>query len=189
LKEGKSFFVASKRTFSFAVVFLFGFASTVLAADSASNSAAAKNKTPNSDWPQWGGTPQRNNVPEGHNIPTEWKIGKFDYRTGAWDKSSAKNIKWVGKLGSQSYGNPVVAAGKVFVGTNNSGGWLKRYPPDHDLGCLLCFDDKNGNFLWQHCSEKLTTGRVHDWPLQGICCAPLVEGDRLCFVTSRGVVR
>ena len=33
------------------------------------------------------------------------------------------------------------------------------------------------------------TGRVHDWPLQGICCAPLVEGNRLWFVTSRGEVR
>jgi outer membrane protein assembly factor BamB len=29
---------------------------------------------------------------------------------------------------------------------------------------------------------------VHDWPLQGICCAPLVEGERLWFVTSRGEV-
>ena len=29
---------------------------------------------------------------------------------------------------------------------------------------------------------------MHDWPLQGICCAPLVEGDRLWFVTSRGEV-
>ncbi|MEM9643670.1 MAG: PQQ-binding-like beta-propeller repeat protein, partial [Planctomycetota bacterium] len=37
--------------------------------------------------------------------------------------------------------------------------------------------------------EKLITGRVHDWPLQGICCAPLVEGERLWFVTSRGEVR
>jgi outer membrane protein assembly factor BamB len=30
---------------------------------------------------------------------------------------------------------------------------------------------------------------VHDWPLQGICCAPLVEGDRLWYVTSRGEVK
>jgi outer membrane protein assembly factor BamB len=43
-------------------------------------------------------------------------------------------------------------------------------------------------FLWQHSSEKLPTGRVHDWEQQGICCAPLVEGKRLWFVTSRGEV-
>ncbi len=93
------------------------------------------------------------------------------------------------KLGSQTYGNPVVADGRVFVGTNNGAGHLKRYPANVDLGCLLAFDEKSGDFLWQHSSEKLITGRVHDWPLQGICCAPMVEGDRMWFVTSRGEVR
>lgn len=160
-----------------------------IAADSVKSAAKVKPVQLNADWAQWGGSPARNNTPEGHNIPTEWNIGEFDYKTGEWDSSSAKNVKWVGKLGSQSYGNPVVAGGKAYVGTNNSGGWLKRYPADHDLGCLLCFDIKDGKFLWQHSSEKLPTGRVHDWPLQGICCAPLVEGDRLWFVTSRGEIR
>ncbi len=141
------------------------------------------------EWNQWAGSPQRNNVPVGKDIPTDWDVGEFDFRTGEWDPSTAKNINWVARLGSQSYGNVVVAGGKVYVGTNNSGGWLKRYPADVDLGCLLCFDIKDGKFLWQHSSEKLPTGRVHDWPLQGICCAPLVEGERLWFVTSRGEVR
>ena len=90
--------------------------------------------TPNVDWNQWGGSAQRNNTPVGHNIPTEWEIGEFDYRTGEWDPPGAKNIKWVARLGSQTYGNPVVAGGKVFVGTNNSGGWLKRYPADRRSG-------------------------------------------------------
>lgn len=141
------------------------------------------------DWSQWGGSPQHNNTPNGHNIPTEWNVGKFNYTTGDWDPATAKNIKWVSRLGSQSYGNAVVADGQVYVGTNNSGGWIERYPSDVDLGCLLSFDTTDGKFLWQHSSEKLPTGRVHDWPLQGICCAPLVEGDRLWFVTSRGEVR
>lgn len=141
------------------------------------------------EWPQWGGDSARNNTPVGENIATEWEIGDFDPETGEWDPSNSKNIKWVAKLGSQSYGNPVVADGKVFVGTNNTGGWLERYPPDVDLGCLLAFDEETGEFLWQHSSEKLKTGRVHDWPLQGICCAPYVEGKRLWFVTSRGEVR
>lgn len=161
----------------------------LLAADAAKAVKAAKPAAPNADWAQWGGSSERNNTPEGHDIPTEWNIGEFDYRTGAWDKSSAKNIKWVARLGSQSYGNPVASGGHVYVGTNNSGGWLKRFPADRDLGCLLAFEAKDGKFLWQHSSEKLPTGRVHDWPLQGICSAPLVEGDRLWFVTSRGEVR
>jgi outer membrane protein assembly factor BamB len=156
--------------------------------DAVGDVASAPNDVPNKEWNQWGGTPERNNVPVGKDIVTEWNVGRFDYKTGAWDPSKAKNIKWVAKLGSQTYGNPVVADGKVFVGTNNSGGWIERYPGDVDLGCLIAVDEKNGKFLWQHSSEKLPTGRVHDWPLQGICSTVFVEGDLLYYVTSRGEV-
>ena len=139
-------------------------------------------------WPQWGGTSLRNNTPVGTNIPVDWDTGRFDRRTGEWLKEDARNIKWVARTGSQTYGNPVVADGRVFIGTNNAAGYMDRYPPDIDLGCLLAFRESDGEFLWQHSSEKLPTGRVHDWPYQGICCAPLVEGKRLWFVSSRGEV-
>ncbi|MFM1904846.1 MAG: hypothetical protein RLZZ440_2746 [Planctomycetota bacterium] len=141
------------------------------------------------EWNQWGGSPQRNNTPDATNLPIEWEPGEFDPDTGAWDSASSKNVAWVAALGSQSYGNPVVAGGQVYVGTNNGKGWLARYPSATDLGCLLAFSTDDGRFLWQDSSEKLPTGRVHDWPLQGICCAPLVEGDRLWYVTSRGEVK
>ena len=55
----------------------------------------------------WGGTPDRNMVSNMKGLPTEW------------DVKTKKNVKWVAELGSQSYGNPVVAGGMVFVGTNN----------------------------------------------------------------------
>lgn len=132
------------------------------------------------DWPQWGGSSFRNNTPLGKNIPTEW------------DVQSGKNILWKAELGSQTYGNPVVANGQVYVGTNNAAGRITRYPWNNqiqvDLGALVCFDEKTGEFLWQHSSPKLASGRVHDWPLQGICCAPYVDGERLWFVSSRGEV-
>lgn len=133
-------------------------------------------KVGKTDWSQWGGSSLKNNTPEGKNIPSDWDI------------KSGKNIKWKADLGSQSYGNPVVANGKVYVGTNNGKGYVKRFPSTVDLGCLICFDEKTGDFLWQHSSSKLPSGRVHDWPLQGICCSPYVDGDRLWYVTSRGEV-
>src|SRR4051812_27578315 len=77
-------------------------------------------------WNQFGGSSSRNNVAQGNNIPIDFAPGIFDDSTGEWDKSNAKNIKWVANLGSQTYGNPVVADGKVFVGTNNGMGRLKR---------------------------------------------------------------
>lgn len=162
---------------------------TTLVSTSVESAPPAEVMDAGGDWPQWGGTREKNNVPGVKNMPLDWNIGKFDRRTGQWDNSNAQNIRWYARLGSQTYGNPVVAGGRVFVGTNNGAGHIKRYPADVDLGCLLAFSEETGDFLWQHSSEKLITGRVHDWPLQGICCAPLVEGDRLWFVTSRGEVR
>ena len=128
------------------------------------------------DWPSWGGWSHKNNTPLGENIPTEWDI------------EAGENVLWQMPLGSQTYGNPVVANGKAYVGTNNHHGYLDRYPSTVDLGVLVCFDAETGEFLWQHSSPKLPTGRVHDWPDQGICCAPYVDGDRLWFVSSRGEV-
>lgn len=128
------------------------------------------------DWPQWAGSHLRNNVTDEAKIPTKWDVG------------TGENVRWSMPLGSETYGNPVVGNGKIYVGTNNGAGYLKRYPPEIDLGVLLCFDEKTGEFIWQHSSEKLRSGRVNDWPNQGICCAPLIDGDRLWYVTSRGEV-
>src|SRR5690348_2453457 len=61
------------------------------------------------DWPMWGGTPDRNMVSNMKGMPETWDINK------------KTNVKWVAALGSQSYGNPVVAGGQVYVGTNNEG--------------------------------------------------------------------
>ena len=91
-------------------------------------------------------------------------------------------------LGSDTYGNVVVANGNLYVGTNNGNAYLKRYPNSEDLGVLLCFRELDGKFLWQYSREKLPGGRVHDWPQQGICSAPVVEGHRLWFVSNRGEV-
>ncbi len=158
------------------------------AGDSAPGAAPAAAQA-GQNWSQWLGSPQRNNAPDGTNIPTEWAVGEFDYRTGTWDKTDAKNIKWVCNLGSRSYGSAVVHDGKVYMGTNNTAAHLERFPAEVDLGCLLCFDINDGKFLWQHSSPKLPSGRVHDWPHEGICSVPYCEGDRIWFCTSRCEVR
>src|SRR5882762_1443734 len=123
------------------------------------------------DWPMWGGTPDRNMVSTMKGLPT------------TWDVASKKNVKWMGQLGSQSYGNPVVAGGQVYVGTNNE---LVRNPKEPgDRGVLMAFSESDGKFLWQHANEKLPAGRANDWPYQGVCSSPLVEGDRLYYVSNR----
>ena len=136
----------------------------------------SKMKVSKYDWPQWGGSPHRNNTPEGENIPHEWNL------------DTGENVLWAAPLGSQTYGNPVIANGKVFVGTNNTHGYLKRYPSKIDLGVLVAFEEKTGKFLWQASSPKLPTGRVHDWPQQGICSTVYCDDTRLWYNTSRGEV-
>lgn len=126
------------------------------------------------DWPMWGGTTGRNMVANMEGISLD-----FDLENG-------KNVAWTKNLGSQTYGNPVVAGGKVFVGTNNGGAYrADKHPGEQDKGVLLCFDEATGEFLWQLTREKLPQGRVNDWPLQGICSTPVIEGDRLWVVSNR----
>jgi outer membrane protein assembly factor BamB len=86
-------------------------------------------------------------------------------------------------VGSQSYGNPVVSGGMVFIGTNNEG--LRDPKQPGDRGVLMAFRESDGEFLWQHTSEKLAAGRVNDWPFQGVASSPLVEADRLYYVSNR----
>jgi outer membrane protein assembly factor BamB len=137
------------------------------------------------DSPQWGVSPARNNVSDAKGIPVEWKVGRFEEKTGKWLSPGAKSIRWVARLGSQTYGSPVIAGGKVFCATNNGAGYLPRYPQKVDLGCLLCFRQSDGGFLWQLSREKLAAGDSEDYAEQGICCGPLVEGKRLWTVTNR----
>lgn len=124
------------------------------------------------DWPMWGGTVQRNMVTMIKNLPSSWDI------------KTNKNIKWKADLGDTSYGNPVVADGKVFVGTNNS----KPRNPDieGDKGILMCFCESDGQFLWQAVSDKLDSGPANDWPEQGVCSSPAIDGKRAYYVTNRG---
>src|SRR5256884_6920798 len=127
------------------------------------------------DWPMWGGTPDRNMVSNMKGLPTNWDVAK------------KVNVKWVAALGSQTYGNAVVAGGQVYVGTNNEG--LRDPKVTGDKGILMAFRESDGEFLWQAVSDKLVAGRVNDWPFQGVCSSPLVEGDRLYYVTNRCEIR
>jgi outer membrane protein assembly factor BamB len=121
------------------------------------------------DWPMWGGNAQRNMASPIKNLPSNWDI------------KSKKNIKWKADLGSTSYGNPVISDGKVFVGTNNDN--RKNPAITGDKGVLMCFRESDGKFLWQAVTDKLESG--YDWPEQGVCSSPAVEGKRLYYVSNR----
>jgi outer membrane protein assembly factor BamB len=125
------------------------------------------------DWPMWGGTPERNMVSTMRGLPTSWDVEK------------QQNVKWTAKLGSPTYSTPVVARGQVYIGTTNE---LLRNPSEPgDRGVLMCFRESDGQFQWQHTHEKLQDDNM-DWPETGVCSSPLVEGDRLYYVSNRGEI-
>lgn len=127
------------------------------------------------DWPMWGGDPSRNMVNATTGISLDFKPAETPEK--------GVNVLWTAPLGSQTYGNPVIAEGRVLVGTNNGG----EFRPKHkgDRGVVLCFDESTGKMLWQLTREKLEAGRVNDWPEQGICSTPCVENGRMYIVTNR----
>ncbi|MEO1982306.1 MAG: PQQ-binding-like beta-propeller repeat protein [Fuerstiella sp.] len=133
--------------------------------------SAATAGTTAGDWAMWGGSPSRNMV----NATTGISLD-FDAEEGT-------NVVWTAALGSQTYGNPIVAGGKVFVGTNNGGEYREKHKGDR--GCILCFNEADGKFLWQLTREKLPQGRVNDWPEQGICSTPCIENGRMYVATNR----
>jgi outer membrane protein assembly factor BamB len=127
-----------------------------------------------SEWPMWGGSPDRNMVSQETGLPESWDVG------------SGRNVRWTAELGSESYGNPVVAGGVVYLGTNNAG--LRQPAEAGDRGVLLALGEDDGELRWQASFEKLETGAVNDWPQVGLCSSPLVEGERVYVVNNRAEV-
>ena len=137
------------------------------------------------DWPHWGGNASRNMVSPENGLPAEAELG--DAPEGdQLQADPAKSIRWVVKLGSQTYGNPTVAGGRVFVGTNNDTPRDTKHQGDR--GVLMCFDEASGKFLWQLAIPKHPAGRNVDWEFVGLCTSPAIEGDRAYVVTNRGEV-
>jgi len=146
----------------------------------AAQNADAGIKATATDWPIYGGSPARNMVSlNAKDIPAEWIT----------DEGETENIKWTADLGSKAYGGPIIANGRIFVGTNNQ---KPRNPKDIgpdgqpiDLGVLMCFEQATGKFLWQTTYKKLAAGQVQDWPREGICSSPIVDGDKVYYVSNR----
>ncbi|MFH1921434.1 MAG: PQQ-binding-like beta-propeller repeat protein [Planctomycetota bacterium] len=126
------------------------------------------------DRPQWGERHSRNMVSAETGLPD-----RFDPATG-------ENVKWSAPLGSECYSTPVVAEGKVLLGTNNG----QPRDPRHqgDRGVLMCFSEADGSLAWQLVVPKLEGDIYLDWPRAGMCSPPTVEGNRVYTVTNRDEV-
>src|SRR5262249_45363220 len=126
------------------------------------------------DQPQWGEAWTRNMVSSERGLPDS-----FDPATG-------RNIKWIAPLGTQSHSTPIVAGGRVFIGTNNE---VPRDPRiTGDRGVMLCLDEKDGHLLWQLTVPKRDEDQYFDWPKTGMASPVTVDGERAYLVSNRGEV-
>jgi outer membrane protein assembly factor BamB len=120
----------------------------------------------------------RNPVSRERNAPTDWALA--DQRPKP--TKVPKNIRWSAELGGALVGgDPVVAGGLIWLGTNNSRPRDKAQSADASV--LMCFSERDGKFLYQYVSPRLSMR--FDWPQTALASSPLVEGDRLWFCTNR----
>ncbi|MFO1498273.1 MAG: PQQ-binding-like beta-propeller repeat protein [Verrucomicrobiota bacterium] len=126
------------------------------------------------DQRQWGQAWSRNMVSD--------ELGLAD----SFDPKTGRNIAWAARLGSEAHSTPVVAGGRVFIGTNNAEPRDRKHQGDR--GVLMCFDEKDGHFLWQLVVPKREDDPFLDWPNSGISSPATIEGNRLYLVNNRGEV-
>jgi len=123
---------------------------------------------------QWGERHTRNMVSAETNLPE------------SFDPESGRNVKWTARMGTETYASPIVAGGRVLIGTNNGQPRDRRHRGDR--GVLMCLDARDGSLLWQLVIPKIRDDPYKDWPGGGIVAPPTVEGDRAYGVTNRGAV-
>jgi outer membrane protein assembly factor BamB len=127
------------------------------------------------DAPQWGERLTRNMVSGETGLPV------------GFDVESGEGVKWSVPLGTRTYSTPVVADGRIYVGTNNDVPRDGRF--EGDYGVLLCLAEADGSLIWQLSVPKLPEERSYqDWPNTGIASPPAVEGEVLYLVSNRNEV-
>ena len=171
--------VTMTRTFAIPVVVLALFASVFTIPVAPSAPAPPEKKQ--TSWQMLGGTPSRNNV----NLTDRNILDNFD-------PAEDDGVLWTSTLGSRSFTQPIIAEGKIFIGTNNN---TPRNQRDVDAtgepidrGVLMCFDRRTGKFFWQAVHNKLESGQVNDWESVGIASTPVVEDGRVYYVSNRAEV-
>jgi outer membrane protein assembly factor BamB len=141
------------------------------------------------DWTQWGGGAMRNMASRETGLPATFHPGRKNRERLGFDPATAKDVRWIARLGSENYSAPVVADGRVYIGTNDEDLDDPRLRPTRG-GVLLCLDERTGGLLWRLVVPRLEIDRskvsedFDDMNL-GICSTATVDGDCVYVVTNR----
>ena len=139
------------------------------------------------DWPRWGGRDDCNMVSDEKGLPATFTPGKKRPDGSGIDMATTQNVKWVARLGTQTYGNPTIAAGRVYLGTNDEALQDSRVRSTRG-GLVMCLDAGTGKLLWQLIVPRFQTNHptfnFDDMGL-GVCSSPTVDGERVYLTTNR----
>jgi len=141
------------------------------------------------DWPQWGGYAIRNLSSAEKGLPATFHPGKRRRDHLGLDPATAKNVRWVARIGGENYSSATVADGRVYIGTNDEEIDDPRFETTEG-GVLMCLDEKTGDLIWRLVVPKLEIDRSKvsedfDAMKLGICSTATVDGDRVYVVTNR----
>ena len=119
-------------------------------------------------------------------MPDSFVPGEKDPLAGQIRMETTKNVKWARKLCEAIYSTPVVAGGRIFIGGKAPG-----------QGLLLCLEEKTGKLLWQwQGPARKVPEYIDGWLIGigpnpqalGVCSSPVVDGDRVYFMTHSFIV-
>jgi outer membrane protein assembly factor BamB len=111
------------------------------------------------DWPHWRG-PHLNGASDEKKLPVKW--------------SKTENIAWIVSLPGQGSATPVIANGKVFVSSTDTG--------SSDL-LALCFDTRSGKELWR----KKLGASSRKVPRNNLATpSPVTDGKNVYFMYGSG---
>jgi outer membrane protein assembly factor BamB len=141
------------------------------------------------DWPQWGGTDARNMAAAETGIPDTFNPGRKTRTRLGFDPTTARNVRFIARLGSENYSAPVIADGRIYIGTNDEDIDDPRIRPTRG-GVLMCLDERTGDLVWRLVVPRLEIDRSKvsedfDEMNLGICSTATVDGDRVYLVTNR----
>jgi len=102
---------------------------------------------------------------------------------------STENVRWAVRLGAYIYGNPTVANGRVFVGSDDS--ILRNDPRLQPTkgGLVQCLDEATGRVLWRlrtpnRGKDRLPPNAHYGQQHCGTCSSPAVVGKRVYVLSS-----
>jgi outer membrane protein assembly factor BamB len=116
-------------------------------------------------------------------LPEAFVPGEKDPQGRGIRAETTRNVLWTARLGSMACSTPVVADGRLFIGSC-----------DDKQGLFSCFDALTGRLLWRWSApardvHKMLDGRqfqFNNFPRTlGVCSSAAIDGDRVYFVSQR----